>query len=44
MMIEGIQGDIPRRRSSEVGDALRGHDHVNLEAIIKYGWRYTRRP
>ena len=33
--IESTQRCTRRPGSSEFGDALGGHDHVNLEAIIK---------
>jgi len=33
-----------RPLSSEFGDALAGHDHVNLEAVSERVCRYTWRP
>jgi len=33
-----------RPSTSKFREALRGHDRVNLEAVIDEVWRYTWRP
>jgi len=43
-MIEWTWRCTPGSWSSDLGDALGGHDHAKLQAVIERVWRYTQRP